>query len=341
MRKRPELGLLKRTGKGEHLKSTNSLPPEEEVFGDLNFGDDDGGAAHRCCDVELSRRLGVGNFGTVHAATHLPTGRILAAKRLPDSLKPRDQEKLLAEIQAVRKGRDCANIVDYFGVEKREGYVFIFMEIMEVSLCQVYKRANEPMPEAGLAYVAVSILAGLAYLYQQHKIMHCDVKPSNMLLGHDGAVKLCDFGLSKVMEQSLVPACGGSERYLAPERLDPYTIQTSFDDRSDVWAYGISLIEIGNRAFPYPEAMSPSDGFQLQISIIRGPAPCLNQCYTPIFREFVESCVHKDVRRRPRLAKPSHEIGPLLNHPFILKHNDAPKVDILGWYHQQVETAAL
>ena len=253
----------------------------------------------------------------------------------------------------MRTTKECDCIVDYYGVDKREGQILIFMELMEVSLEKFYKQAAVPMPEAELRQVAYSILTGLAYLYQEHNILHRDVKPTNMLLGSDGSVKLCDFGLSKAMEHSLVasytgsppsPLCAhprvtrraaGCDQYLAPERIDSKTSSQAYNDRSDVWAYGISLVEIADRRYPYA---ARSDGppqartFQIFAAIVNSPAPPLHERYSPDLRQFVALCTAKAVDKRPRLAKPRGDIVPLVDTPFYAELKAAPAVNVLAWY---------
>lgn len=69
---------------------------------------------------------------------------------------------------------------------------------------------------------------------KKKKVVHRDVKPSNILLGHDGSIKVCDFGVSKTMVQTMMNTNVGCERYLPPERLDPTTSRSPYDVTSDV-----------------------------------------------------------------------------------------------------------
>ncbi|KAG6515077.1 hypothetical protein ZIOFF_025457 [Zingiber officinale] len=93
--------------------------------------------------------------------------------------------------------------------------------------------------------IAVSAARGLAYLHGgcEHKIIHCDVKPENILLHDGGHVKISDFGLAKLLapEQSgLFTTMRGTRGYLAPEWLT----NSAVTDRADVYSFGIVLLEI-------------------------------------------------------------------------------------------------
>ncbi|PKA51262.1 G-type lectin S-receptor-like serine/threonine-protein kinase [Apostasia shenzhenica] len=94
-------------------------------------------------------------------------------------------------------------------------------------------------------HIAIGAARGLAYLHSgcDRKIVHCDVKPENILLDSGGGVKISDFGLAKLMspEQSgLVTTMRGTRGYLAPEWLTNSTVS----DRTDVYSYGMVLLEI-------------------------------------------------------------------------------------------------
>ena len=72
-----------------------------------------------------------------------------------------------------------------------------------------------------------------------------DVKPSNILLNSRGQIKLCDFGISGYLENSIVKTKGvGCRPYMAPEVLMP--MQESYDIRTDVWSLGITLVLISS-----------------------------------------------------------------------------------------------
>ncbi|KAF8827911.1 hypothetical protein HHX47_DHR4000892 [Lentinula edodes] len=100
--------------------------------------------------------------------------------------------------------------------------------------------------------VALAVLEGLTYLYDVHRIIHRDIKPSNMLCNSKGEIKICDFGVSGELINSIADTFVGTSTYMSPERIQgaQYTV------KSDVWSLGISLIELALGRFPFAESES-------------------------------------------------------------------------------------
>ena len=81
------------------------------------------------------------------------------------------------------------------------------MELMDTSLEKFYKfvydTKKEEIPEAILGQIVVATVNALNYLKDKHSILHRDVKPSNILINRSGEVKICDFGISGKLVNSL------------------------------------------------------------------------------------------------------------------------------------------
>eukprot|EP00729_Bicosta_minor_P014182 gene14182-6910_t len=171
------------------------------------------------------KKLGHGSFGQVFLMRHKELDVLFAVKQIRDSMNDTERHQLLTDLDIIRESH-CPFIVRYHGFFVCEGDVWIFMESMRESLdmtAALLKNANQRFPEHVLGTIAVAAINGLHYLKKELKVVHRDVKPSNILLGHDGSVKVCDFGVSKTMVQTMMNTNVGCERYLPPERLDPTT----------------------------------------------------------------------------------------------------------------------
>ncbi|CAD6184115.1 unnamed protein product [Caenorhabditis auriculariae] len=110
------------------------------------------------------------------------------------------------------------------------------------------------LPEKYVGRISVAVVRGLTYLKDEIKILHRDVKPSNMLVNSNGEIKLCDFGVSGMLIDSMANSFVGTRSYMAPERLtgSHYSIQ------SDIWSFGLSLVELLVGRYPVP-ALTKTD----------------------------------------------------------------------------------
>jgi mitogen-activated protein kinase kinase len=156
-----------------------------------------------------------------------------------------------------------------------------------------------------LGKIAEAVLGGLTYLYSNHRIMHRDIKPSNITVNSKGQIKLCDFGVSSELENSVADTFVGTGTYMAPERIqgDAYTV------KSDVWSVGLSLFELAIGKFPFApdadatgeDAEGPVGILDLLQQIVMEPAPQLpkSDAFPAILHEIIDKCLRKDPRDRP------------------------------------------
>lgn len=186
------------------------------------------------------------------------------------------------------------------------------MELMDTSLDKFYKficeRQHQRIPESILAKITVATVKALNYLKQKLNIIHRDVKPSNILLHGRGDIKLCDFGISGQLVDSIARTKdAGCRPYMAvsaksirskfptyhlhlilllqPERIDPQRAK-GYDVRSDVWSLGITLMEVATGKFPYPKWGSV---FEQLFQVVQGDAPLLTSSYNEM--EFSDEFV--------------------------------------------------
>lgn len=295
-----------------------------------------GGTQYPCQVEDLldEGEIGRGRFGSVHKMKHTPSGVQMAVKRLIVTVDERERKTLQMDVKVVMKA-ECPFIVKFYGALFREGEVWICMERMDTSLDKFYRFVYHTLqiriPEAILGKMVVSIVKALSYLKQEVKILHRDVKPSNILVDRTGCVKMCDFGISGELVNSIAQTREvGCKPYMAPERIDPAPGRDGFDVRSDVWSLGISVIELATGKFPYPPWESVFD--QLA-SVVEGNPPALpdTDLYTPKFKDFIHQCLIKDVDLRPKYKA-------LIAHPFFEEH-DSSNVDIQSWCSNVINQA--
>lgn len=156
-----------------------------------------------------------------------------------------------------------------------------------------------------LGKIGEAIFGGLTYLYSAHRIMHRDIKPSNVVLNSKGQIKLCDFGVSSELENSVADTFVGTGTYMAPERIqgEEYTV------KSDVWSVGLTLFELAVGKFPFApdadatgeDAEGPQGILDLLQQIVLEPAPQLprSDAFPLSLHNVISKCLMKDPKQRP------------------------------------------
>ncbi|XP_054095364.1 dual specificity mitogen-activated protein kinase kinase 5 isoform X14 [Callithrix jacchus] len=203
-------------------------------------------------DIRYRDTLGHGNGGTVYKAYHVPSGKILAVKVILLDITLELQKQIMSELEILYKC-DSSYIIGFYGAFFVENRISICTEFMDGICCLISTYVHlrrmysvggsldvyRKIPEHVLGRIAVAVVKGLTYLWSL-KILHRDVKPSNMLVNTRGQVKLCDFGVSTQLVNSIAKTYVGTNAYMAPERISG----EQYGIHSDVWSLGISFMEI-------------------------------------------------------------------------------------------------
>ncbi|MGH0134505.1 UNVERIFIED_CONTAM: hypothetical protein FKN15_056930 [Acipenser sinensis] len=235
-------------------------------------------------DLKDLGEIGRGAYGSVNKMVHKPSGQIMAVKRIRSTVDEKEQKQLLMDLDVVMRSSDCPYIVQFYGALFREGDCWICMELMSTSFDKFYKYVycalDDVIPEEILGKITLALKVCFSI---------ADIKPSNILLDRNGNIKLCDFGISGQLVDSIAKTRdAGCRPYMAPERIDPSASRQGYDVRSDVWSLGITLYELATGRFPYPKWNSVFD--QLT-QVVKGEPPQLSNSeerqFSPMFINFV------------------------------------------------------
>jgi serine/threonine protein kinase/Tol biopolymer transport system component len=186
--------------------------------------------------------LGEGGMGVVYRAEDTRLRRKVALKTVPAELtaNQRAKARFLNEARAA-SALDHPNVCTVYEIEETgAGQLYLTMPCYEgETLRSRLKRGPLPLQEA--VAIAQQAARGLAKAHQMG-IVHCDVKPANLMLTGDGIVKILDFGIARLAGQALSVHAGptGTPRYRSPEQLRGDEVGTA----SDVWSLGIVLYEM-------------------------------------------------------------------------------------------------
>src|SRR5437773_5282654 len=211
---------------------------------------------------KLSKRIGTGGMGEVYLATDVTAGRKAALKLLPVRFTS-DAERMKRFQREARTvvGINQPNILTVYEIGEDHETQYIASELIEgETLRQRLMRGRMQLSEA--VDVAIQVASALAAAHEAG-IVHCDIKPENIMLRPDGYVKVLDFGIAKLAEQEVpvtVPtdealllvetnmgSILGTVRYMSPEQACGAPI----DKRTDMWSLGVVLYEMVTGHAPF------------------------------------------------------------------------------------------
>ncbi|MFP4321852.1 MAG: protein kinase domain-containing protein [Anaerolineales bacterium] len=241
---------------------------------------------------ELKAVLARGGMATVYRARQLSTQRDVAVKVLPreflDDETSHQRFKQEAQISSQLEHRAIVPVYD-FG--EWNGLPYIVMRLMEGgSVDDMLRRGPVPLPR--VQAIVRQVAAGLDYAHQQG-VLHRDLKPSNIMLDGAGDAYLTDFGIARLLtydEKLTATGVVGTPAYMSPEQAQGHML----DQRSDIYALGISLFEMltGRRPF---EADTPYGTAVLQVT---KPPPSPRD-YNPALPVGVEAVVLRALAKNP------------------------------------------
>jgi serine/threonine-protein kinase len=242
--------------------------------------------------------IGAGGMGQVFRARDTREHRDLALKVLHPSrdLDADRTERFKREIGILSRIKHPAvpAIVD-FGLHESE--LFFVSELVDgTDLKTEMKRrgAWNPIDAAALAAGVAEGLSGAHAL----GVVHRDVKPSNIMIGRDGAVKLLDFGLARgvgidVTTLTRTGTIVGTPAYMSPEQFDTHGV----DERSDIYSLGVVLFEMLTGKLPFTGQTPVAIAIKHKIEPARPPRALRSELPAWIDRVVVR-CLEKDPARR-------------------------------------------
>ena len=189
---------------------------------------------------KYGRLLGKGAFGKVNLALHIASGKLVAMKSFNKKklLTEYSKKKIINEIEVLKllkKNIFCTKIFDTF---QTETHILIVMEFICADLLNFIRR-REKLNETISKYIFKQIVLGLKYMKKKN-IVHRDIKLDNLLLDLNNTIKICDFGVSKILsspDEVMHDHCG-TPAYIAPEVFENigYCGYTC-----DIWSLGVTL----------------------------------------------------------------------------------------------------
>jgi serine/threonine protein kinase len=255
----------------------------------------------------IESKLGEGGMGVVYEAVDRHLGRHVALKILPqDKVRNITRKRRFVQEAKAASALNHPNIVTIYDISAADGVDYIAMELVPGrTLQQVIAQRRPRLPE--ILKIAVQMADALAAAHAAG-IVHRDLKPANVMVTDSGLVKVLDFGLAKLIDDSEVTeddetrteralteegTTVGTAAYMSPEQVEGKKV----DARSDIFSFGLVLYEMlsGKRAFRAETRMATM-------------AAVLNQEPVPLaevipglpkeLERIVTRCLRKDLTRR-------------------------------------------
>lgn len=198
------------------------------------------------------RRLGQGGNGVVFKATDKLLGRTVVLKFMLEGTMPSDMARkyFLREVK-LAANLNHPNIVHIYDMGEADGVPWYAMEFVDGKALTAYLQIGKPVQDVPwLLHVLEQLCAALDHAHNAG-LIHRDIKPDNVLVSADGAVKLLDFGLARGRGEGFgeLSVLAGTPYYMAPEQLDGSTV----DHRADIYALGVVLFRMLTGQLPFTE----------------------------------------------------------------------------------------
>ncbi|XP_070491317.1 LIM domain kinase 1 isoform X3 [Chironomus tepperi] len=232
----------------------------------------------RASDLVIGEMLGRGFFGQVYRVTHKETKEVMVLKELYKWVDEDAQRNFLKEV-AVLRSLHHRNVLRFIGVLYKEKKLHLITEYVNGGALGSLLQSSVKLSWSDKIHFACDISKGMSYLHSMN-IIHRDLNSGNCLVrdvGKDRTVVVADFGLSKLCKTSDSTGTGtvinrksqhvrrkrytvvGTPWYMAPEMLKG----NKYDEKVDLFSFGIIMCEIISRASADPDFMPRTDNFGL------------------------------------------------------------------------------
>ena len=241
---------------------------------------------------KILEKLGEGGIGIVYKAHDTKLKRPVALKFLHSlyTKEKESRERFIAEAQAA-SALDHQNICNIHEIdESKDGHQFICMAYYEgTNLAEEIKKG--PLKLEDTLAIIYQIAQGLEKAHKK-QIVHCDIKPSNIIISNEGNVIILDFGLAKLIGKNITQTIStrGTITYMAPEVIQGLPV----DHRADIWSLGIMLYEMITSHIPFEGNFAEP----LMYSIVnQNPKPLSNYLSDPL--DSLQKIIDKLLKKEP------------------------------------------
>ncbi|OMP68557.1 Stk1 family PASTA domain-containing Ser/Thr kinase [Domibacillus epiphyticus] len=236
---------------------------------------------------KIERTIGGGGMAHVYLARDIILERDVAIKVLRFDFAGEDEflRRFQREAQAA-SSLVHPNIVSIYDIGEEDNVNFIVMEYVDGMTLKEYIQQFSPLPYEKVIDIMKQMTAAVAFAHQ-HSIIHRDIKPHNMLIDHDGTVKITDFGIAMAMSATSITqtnAVLGSVHYISPEQARGGMATK----KSDIYALGIVMYELLTGSLPF----SGESAVSIALKHLQSDTPSVRQLYPDVPQSIENIVLH-------------------------------------------------
>lgn len=248
---------------------------------------------------KILEKLGEGGMGIVYLADDTRLERKVAIKFLPKEIArdPDNQNRFENEAKAAA-ALNHPNIATIHAIEESDKSQFIVMEFIDgMELKDAIKSVKGEFPfDIDLSIRYAIQIARAINIAHSNKIIHRDIKSSNIMINRAGQLKVMDFGLAKKEHQKhvdLLKSTIGTAAYMSPEQASGADV----DERTDIWSFGIVLYELLTGELPFKAEYEQALMYAIQHEDY-SPAIKIRPDIPELLDNIINKCLQKDPDER-------------------------------------------
>lgn len=245
---------------------------------------------------EMLGSLGEGGMAKVWLARQVSLDRKVAVKSLAPELTQdaSARERFLREAHAAAL-LNHPGIVQVHDAGEHDGALYMVMEYVPGCTVSDLLERKTRIPERHALLIAEGVALALAYAWKEARLIHCDVKPENVLVAQDGSVKLTDLGLARFIGASADPGMiEGTPHYAAPEQVRG---EIDLDCRADIYSLGAMLYHLVTGQLPFGDTQGVK-AMQRQVKDYLPDPTDINHALSPLIAGVIEKMMVKDRTQR-------------------------------------------
>ena len=275
------------------------------------------------------RRIGQGAFGKVNLGLNVLTGRVVAIKSFKKTSETKfysNMKKILYETNLMKRFNH-PNITKILEVFHDEDYMLIIMEYINGGNLFSFVKKRRKLSEKTAKFLFKQIILGIRHIHSQN-IAHRDIKLENIIIDLNNNVKICDFGIGKVLnspDEILYDKCG-TPMYMAPEIILCNKKRGYKGFPVDIWSSGITLyimlsgalpFNIKNRStvdeFSLSDMRDKNENSDLKYQIVNNKPKKIKNISNEA-KNLLNRLLDKNPEKRPTCDE-------ILNHPWLKNNN--------------------